>query len=143
MKHYILYNPLAGNGDAEQKVLALKDMYGEDTECINVIEMRDYRAFAQALSPDDVIVICGGDGTINHFINDTEVVEIKNDVLYFPTGTGNDFVRDVCDVDASKPFSIRKRYAFSPPTMAWHKVGSANCSLRPISCRRQAAISTS
>ena len=116
MKHYILYNPLAGNADCSEKIEELKVLYGEDTECLNLTEMKDYRTFAESLSPDDVIIICGGDGTINRFVNNTEGIEINSEILYFPTGTGNDFVRDLEGVDTAKPFSI-KRYIENLPTV--------------------------
>ena len=44
---------------------------------------------------------------------------------------------------SSKPFSIRKQKAFSPPTIAWHTEGFSNCAPRPISCSKHAVISTS
>ena len=41
------------------------------------------------------------------------------------------------------PTSIRKRYAFSAPACAWQTDGSCRSSARPMSCSRQAAITTS
>ena len=40
-------------------------------------------------------MLCGGDGKLNHFVNDIADVDIQNDVYLFPSGTGNDFKADV------------------------------------------------
>ena len=118
MKYYALFNPKAGHGRGDDNKLdALKELYGaENVEFHNVTEDIDYKALISSLSADDVIVVCGGDGTINHFINNTDGIEFDNDVLYYATGTGNDFLRDVEGVDTSKPFSI-KNYINDLPTV--------------------------
>ncbi len=95
MKHYILYNPLAGCGRGEadvEKVEALLD--GEKVK-INVTEVEDYGELLAGLSEDDDIVLCGGDGTINKFINNIEGLDLRNKLYYFAAGTGNDFLNDI------------------------------------------------
>lgn len=47
------------------------------------------------------MILCGGDGTLNRFVNDVNGMNIPNKLYYYPTGTGNDFARDV----GQKPFS--------------------------------------
>ena len=116
MKYYILYNPLAGNKTCEEKINVLKEKYGESAECIDLTGMTDYKAFFSALDKEDVIILAGGDGTINHFVNDTVDIEIENDVLYYAAGTGNDFLRDIEVTDTTEPFSIKK-YITNLPTV--------------------------
>lgn len=41
----------------------------------------------------DILVIVGGDGSLNHFISLTEKYNIKNPLGYIPAGSGNDFAR--------------------------------------------------
>ena len=60
------------------------------------------------------MIVCGGDGTLNRFINDTEGVDFACDVLYYALGSGNDFLRDV-ERTADAPFSI-KEYIRDLPT---------------------------
>lgn len=108
MKYYVLYNPFAGDGKAEEKISALSDYF--DAELVNkdVTQISDYKEFFEGVSADDAVILCGGDGTINRFVNATADVEIPCDVLYFGIGTGNDFLRDVEKTDSKEPFSIKK-----------------------------------
>ena len=43
----------------------------------------------------DVILCCGGDGTLNRFINDSTNLRILGDIFFYSAGTGNDFKHDV------------------------------------------------
>ena len=109
MKYYAFYNPAAGNGICEQKLEALKALYeGSELELINVPEKGDYTPYIEKLDADDVIIICGGDGTLNHFANSIADKNVTNEILYYASGTGNDFLRDVEGVDATKPFDVKK-----------------------------------
>ncbi len=51
----------------------------------------DTAAFQRSLGADDKLVICGGDGTLNRFINDFDLSCISNEIYYYATGSGNDF----------------------------------------------------
>ena len=82
MSHYILYNPLAGNGTCERRLEALKSLYSDAAEFVDMTKIESYADFARKLLPDDVIVIAGGDGTLNRFVNDIEGLDIKNQILY-------------------------------------------------------------
>lgn len=55
----------------------------------------NYKVFLSNLSTDDYLVIVGGDGTLNRFVNDTNGIDIPQEVLYFPAGSGNDFAREL------------------------------------------------
>ena len=59
-----------------------------------MIKNVDYKSFFSKLSSDDKVIIAGGDGTLNRFINDTEGIKFENEILYYPIGTGNDFAHD-------------------------------------------------
>ena len=108
MTYHILYNPLAGTNDtAKSRFEASLCDAGHEVTTHDVTAMADYSAFFAALAPTDMVVICGGDGTLNRFINDTEGMDIQNDILYVPGGSGNDFLRDVEKTDADIPFSIK------------------------------------
>ncbi len=105
--NYILYNPKAGNGrgrEAAQKLTALFDE--SSTQFIDITTIRDYTELFASLSPDDTIILCGGDGTINHFVNDTEDIPLPQNILYYATGTGNDFLHDL-GINGEKPVPIR------------------------------------
>lgn len=85
MKYY-LYNNLSNNGIAP-----------ELPEGANVIQAvgKDYPKFFSELNPEDEVVLVGGDGTLNYFINAVDTDSIKNNIYLLPSGTGNDFVNDL------------------------------------------------
>lgn len=61
----------------------------------DITAIKDYKKFFSEVPLDTTIVICGGDGTLNRFINDTKKIRINHELLYYPCGNGNDFSRDV------------------------------------------------
>lgn len=84
MKYY-LYNPLANNG--------LKD-HLPDAEMIDATKI-DFPKFFGELKEDDEVVLVGGDGTINYFINHVDISKISNNIYLFGNGSGNDFLNDI------------------------------------------------
>jgi diacylglycerol kinase family enzyme len=96
MKYCILFNPLAGNHSVDPAPLVDKlTQSGFEVTTADLTAITDYAAFLAALDPADAVVILGGDGTLNRFINDTDGLEITQTLLYTPGGTGNDFLRDI------------------------------------------------
>ena len=71
MKYY-LYNSKANNG--------IKPNVPAGTELIDAVGM-DYPEYLKGLTPDDEVVLVGGDGTLNYFINAVKGVEIKNNIF--------------------------------------------------------------
>ena len=116
MKFYFLFNPLAGKGKAEQFALTLNSESPMQTKCLNLTEIEDYSSFLSTLDTNDCIVICGGDGTLNGFINRTENIEIKNDILYYPAGSGNDFMKDLNRTERDGKFKVNE-YIKNLPTV--------------------------
>lgn len=94
-KGYVLYNPLAGNGNAGEDAKLLQMVLDEDLEYYDMTRITNYKVFLSNLSTDDYLVIVGGDGTLNRFVNDTDGLEITKEILYFPAGSGNDFAREL------------------------------------------------
>lgn len=91
---YILYNPCAGDNESENEIKKLKESY-DNAVLINVCCITSYETFFDGLEEDDTVILCGGDGTLNRFANATKDLRIKNKLYFFPTGTGNDFARDL------------------------------------------------
>ena len=115
MKHYILYNPLAGRGVSEQSLQSLSLMYDE-SELVDMTKIESYKDFFASIDKRDTIIICGGDGTLNRFANDTAEIKIKNDILYHAVGTGNDFLKDVAPASLDGTIDI-KAYLEGLPTV--------------------------
>ena len=104
---YILYNPMAGNNQGYQKASELKNIYkDQETTFLDITEVQDYDSlFYEKIKEGDSVVIAGGDGTLNRFINNTESISYTCPILYYPVGSGNDFFRDV---DQEKPFPVNQ-----------------------------------
>lgn len=97
MKYVVLLNPLSGHNAAEEakvrleKILAGNELIFEDvtkTDVANLIKQAD---------GDTAIVIVGGDGTLNRFINTVDCDNLKNKLYIYPAGSGNDFCNDIAD----------------------------------------------
>ena len=85
MKYY-LYNSLANNGirPAVKEGVTLTDAVG-----------LDYVSFLNGLAPEDEVVLIGGDGTLNYFVNAVKGTKIRNKIYLLGSGTGNDFLADI------------------------------------------------
>ena len=103
-RKHILYNPLSGR-EFQKKIELLKDIY-KDSE-LNFVDVRtiNLKEFFN-LNLNEDIVICGGDGTLNKFVNLLDSEEFTNNIYYYPTGSGNDFYKDVCPKGSNKPILI-------------------------------------
>lgn len=107
-KAYAFYNPLAGKGIGVQDLSALEGMIDDEVVFCNMTKADTYEEKLFSLKPGDYIIICGGDGTLNRFINLTDDVEIKNEICYYPFGSANDFAHDLGKHLGEHPFNISK-----------------------------------
>lgn len=108
MSNYtVLFNPYAGNqhGAEDTKMLSTI-LHGDTLQFYDMTQIEDYAAFFQAVPKENRIVISGGDGTLNRFINDTKALNIGHDIYYFATGSGNDFLHDLGRKIEDGPFLI-------------------------------------
>lgn len=105
-KGYVIYNPLAGNGNSEGDAKLLQMLLDEELEYYDMTRITNYSAFISGMEKDDYLVIVGGDGTLNRFANDTAAIQIRQEILYFPTGTGNDFAKDLGKAAPGNPFPV-------------------------------------
>lgn len=114
---HILFNPHAGNGQGEQEAQKLKTLLAQDTLYFHdMTALGSYADFFAELRPQESIILAGGDGTINRFLNDTRGLTIENDILYYAVGSGNDFLHDLGMEKGVPPFSIKK-YLCDLPTV--------------------------
>ena len=74
MSTYVLFNMASGNGTGQEKANDLKAfLRGKKAVYKDITKITDYAAFFAELNyRDDEVILCGGDGTLNHFINDTD-----------------------------------------------------------------------
>ena len=92
---YVLYNPMAGNGHGKEKAREIEQkVQGQKMEYRDITRM-DAADFLASLPMEETVVLAGGDGTLNHFINRYGSSVLNRPVYYFPAGSGNDFWNDV------------------------------------------------
>lgn len=90
---YILFNPLAGNGKAKTQAL-VSQLQSEPLRTLDVTT-QNLQRLLEKTPVSERIILLGGDGTINHFINRLHGAVPKHQVYYYPAGSGNDFMNDV------------------------------------------------
>ncbi len=105
--NYILYNPKANNENNDLNIITADD--GNDkmaVEKINLLDL-DVPAFCERLNESDRVLICGGDGTLHHFANNSYGVDFPCAVCVLRSGTGNDFLNDIGQYDGKDLIDIR------------------------------------
>ena len=115
MKTIVLFNSKSNNGQGEAEAKKISEIWKDkELDFHNVLKISYFKGFMNSLNEDDEVVICGGDGTLNHFINDTYDMDIKNDIYHYPAGSGNDFYHDVKGGDIKEPIKINEYIANLP-----------------------------
>lgn len=92
----ILYNPKSNNKQGKSSAQQVETLIkGSEYEYIDWLSITDKQSFFNALKEDEKVILCGGDGTLNHLINDVDTDTLKNEIYLFAKGTGNDFVTSI------------------------------------------------
>lgn len=114
-KYYVLFNPYSGNGKGEEYARKLNGILNDELIYFSMPKITDFKKFLSMTKGEDII-ICGGDGTLNYFINHTDGIKYKNNILYYSTGSGNDFYNDVFKGKGEGPHLINE-YLKDLPTV--------------------------
>lgn len=116
MKYLVLYNPLSKKGKGQSATEIIRELLkGEELELADITKTDLKKCFEE--TPEDVkIVFTGGDGTLNRVINLMDAEGIRREILYFPGGTGNDFMNDLEKDRNAGPFAVNE-YLEGLPTV--------------------------
>jgi diacylglycerol kinase family enzyme len=116
MAYLVLYNPLAGNGMGK-KNLDLVSSFAEKNECEfrDVTTEQDLNRLLEEFQDRDIILV-GGDGTLNNFINSVDTAKVERDIYFLSSGSGNDFLNDIAHSLDDGPVKIN-RYLKDLPTV--------------------------
>lgn len=106
MSSYVFYNQRSANGRGAARAKEVAKYLTEEPEYLPVSNHADYVEFFAKLKPEDEVVLSGGDGTLNRFINDCEGIALPEHLKYYPAGTGNDFRNDLGLPTDSEPFDV-------------------------------------
>ena len=109
MKTYVLFNKMSDNKAGKAEAEQLRELWKtRDLEFVDAVKLEDYAGFFKRLEPADEVCICGGDGTLNYFVNHVDADNFDNKLYYYPTGSGNDFWTDLGKKKGDAPAVINK-----------------------------------
>lgn len=116
MKTYtVLYNPYSHNEQGELEAKKLNVVFsGNVFDYVDMTKIEDLDAFIR--SQKDYIIIAGGDGTLNRIVNTVNIDTVDAPILYYATGTGNDFLHDINITNTDKPLEVNE-YLKNLPTV--------------------------
>ena len=116
-RYKVLFNPYSDNSRGEAECKKITQYYPNDQlEFEDLTKIKDLNEFFASLPDDVTVVLSGGDGTINRFINGVDEKYFARDIYYFGTGTGNDFLFDLGIKKGQKPF-LMNPYIINLPTV--------------------------
>lgn len=93
---YVLFNLRAGNCYEEKIRPRIVEFFGtEEMIARNVVDVEDKKGFMDSLGREDILILVGGDGTLNRFVNAIEDREYPFPIYCYAGGSGNDFIHDV------------------------------------------------
>lgn len=98
----ILYNPLSKNSKSNIQTHKLVRHYKKHNipfRLKSIIKIDDIEAYLEKKKKIDNIILLGGDGTINRFVNDIFDFDLKQDIYLKRNGSGNDYLRTLTAQD--------------------------------------------
>lgn len=106
----LLYNPLSKNRKARRTTKKLVDHLKKTNQPFRVkslLKIADLAEYIDKTPADITLILLGGDGTINTFVNKTYHLPFKHRIYIRRSGSGNDFLRSV-KTQPPNPQSIMK-----------------------------------
>ena len=125
--NYVLYNHLSNNGEGGERANTLLSTLGgtesNEFKKVDLIGL-PIREWIKEVTPEDVIYLVGGDGTLNRIANDLYGVEIPCPMLLIAGGTGNDFLKDIVENYHTEGYTDVREYISHLPTI---RVNGTEC----------------
>ncbi len=94
---YLLFNPKSSRKDILKRVDKIYKKFSKKEDCykISLIEISGKeRNFIRQCKANDTLILCGGDGTLDQFINRIQGEPLKCQLYLYACGSGNDFARE-------------------------------------------------
>ena len=66
---HVLYNPIAGGGTGEIRARELEKRFPGEKMVFRDVRPTNLTVLTRSLAPGDRVILAGGDGTLNHFVN--------------------------------------------------------------------------
>ena len=122
----ILYNPLSKNSKSNVQTHKLVRYYKKHRipfRLKSILKINDIMKYLDQKKEIDKVILLGGDGTINHFINDTVNYDFTQEVFLKPNGSGNDYMRSLQNYDKLPQYIMETNYDTGYKTHFINSVG--------------------
>ena len=109
----ILYNPLSKNNKSNVQTNKLVRQYKKNRTPFrlkSILKVDDITKYLEHKKEIDKVILLGGDGTINHFVNDIVNYNITQDIILKPNGSGNDFLRSLKLMEEKPQYIMESLY---------------------------------
>ena len=112
--NYILYNPKSNSEHNDLNIIPGKEeLERKGAKQISLLGL-DVKEFCASLNSSDRVLICGGDGTLHHFVNNTRGISFPCPVSIVRSGTGNDFLNDIGQTKPDELIDVREYISSLP-----------------------------
>ena len=95
----IIVNPNAGKGKVQKKIHKIASNFSKQNYLVDIMYTKiDYSAASiirDYKGKLDLVICCGGDGTLNDLINAVMKLDNKPEISFIPLGTMNDFANTI------------------------------------------------
>lgn len=114
MKYAILYNPHSCGENGLKIAREIESLMQGSFTYHDLTKIDSLTNFIESLPEDTSVVLTGGDGSLNSFVNNIDT-DTEKDIYFYASGSGNDFARDIGFKKRSKPIVINQ-YIKNLPT---------------------------
>ncbi len=105
MKYAILYNPHSCGDKGLKIAREIEKLMGDHAySYVDLTSIDSLNDFVTNLSDDTDIILTGGDGSLNSFVN--QVDNTDKNIYFYASGSGNDFARDINFKKRTTPIRI-------------------------------------
>ncbi|MBR6533574.1 MAG: diacylglycerol kinase family protein [Clostridia bacterium] len=105
MKYAILYNPHSCGENGLKIAREIENLMQGSFTYHDLTELDSLNNFIESLPEDTGVVLTGGDGSLNSFVNNIDTSTDKK-IYFYASGSGNDFARDIGFKKRTKPIII-------------------------------------
>ena len=95
----LLVNPKAGKGNVQKRIPIIKKDMENIGYNVNIVYTQKRKPIKKNIENYnkniDIIICCGGDGTVNELVSFVMETEVKPKISFIPLGTVNDFARTI------------------------------------------------
>ncbi len=107
MEYAILYNPHSCGGNGLKIAKEIEKLMGDNTyKYYDITTNMPLNTLVNSLPANTDIILTGGDGTLNSFINQIGDTASARNLYFYASGSGNDFARDIGFKKRTKPILI-------------------------------------